>query len=353
MIWIKPDMTFTLEHEYGGIYWEYETNNVYGVEAKGTSTKRYVRKISDQSEDIAQWLNFPADVSDNREIVAAEFFSGLIGVLISRRVKVGDYWKMVPTIHWYDRGHTNPSAYNNLYNNAINFARVPRSGGTFIYQYSDADGTIARWDSVWEDEKDTPDKYHQMTSWRGQYGQARAFALQDFDAIEVPKKYLVVASPTGVIRWADLDYWSAEQKILPIYKEVGILKCQQLTDIALDRRNNVLWILDGRSKLHLVVLEPFGTEEADYTNTPKALRLTPELRLVDPGQEISVEAQLLDMWGQPVAIPDKKAQFISSGLGEFYIGGDGEDEEWGITVTTDTDSNGIAQAVYRGSNSNS
>lgn len=352
MIWIKPDMTFTLENEYGGIYWEYETNNVYGVDAKGVGTVRRVRLISDQSEEIAQRLYFPADVSDDREILAADFFSGVIGVLIMRRVSVGSYWKMVPTIHWYDRGHTQPSAYNNLYNNAINFARVPRSGGTFIYQYSDADGTIARWDSVWSSDE-TPYKYHQMCPWRGQYGQARAFALQDFGAIEVPRKYLVVASPTGAIRWTDLEVWSAQQKILPIYKEVGILKCQQLTDIALDRRNNVLWVLDGRSKLHLVVLEPFGTEEADYTNTPKALRLTPELRVVDPGQEISVEGQLLDMWGQPVAIPDKEVQFISSGLGEFYIGGDGEDEEWGITVTMNTDSDGIAQAVYRGSDSNS
>lgn len=354
MIWIKPDQTYNLEYEYGAVFWNYETQKLYGVGLQGitgSTSKRFIRNLTDLSEDLVHTISFPSDVRGDSNTLAADFFSGQLGVLVNRKAPItgSSRTKTIPCIYWFPWGVPMPTDYSHLYGGTTCFARVARTVGDYTFHFSDSDGNFARWSSSWTDTKYTPESQEELVPWRGEYGQVRSLAWKTPpESTGASIRHLVIASPSGAIRWADMQYWMLQNKVMPIYKELGVIKCGSLRDITIDRNNNLLWILDGTQKLHLVVLEPFGTEETGYTNAPRALQMTPELRAVDPLQEMTIEAQLLDMWGQPVALQDKEVQFVSAGLGEFEDG-----DDWSITVTTNTDGDGIARAVYRGSESNS
>lgn len=347
MIWIKPTETISLFHDYGGLWWDYEDGQLYGIEAYGDGGKRAVRRILDE-ETVERVLRFPSAVDDGQPVMSADFVSGQLGILITRCATAGIYQRSVPTIHWFESNVNQAVAHFNLYGGASSFTRTPGDypHTYFIFQFSDSDGYIHRWNSVWT--TGTPETYHQMASWRSLYGQIRSFGVQDFEDVTTPSRYLIAATQTGEFRWIDTVNWVDNTKIISIYKTLGVLKCQSVSDITLDRANNLLWILDSGKKLHLVELEPFGTELPSYENTAVAVKMMAADKEISPGATTKVYAQVLDMWGQPIERSNINVDFIAGdALGKFY---DAESQSYKTKAVVKTESTGVAEATYRADN---
>ena len=358
MIWIKPDKSYSLQNEYGAIFWRFGNKLLYGIDALGEGNHRAIRELSEQSEEKIGLLYFGSWVPEETLTLSAEHWAGQIGVLLEYHATVNFRMDMYSTITWYNWGETNPTGdYNRLYRGTASFTlrhepgEPPETRG--IYHPEEATGGIARWNGVWSSDDDTPESKGQILSWRGKYGSIRGMTMDDGPggSEDDPQNYLVIAGSDGSIRWMDISEWTDTKRAFALYKQFGIIGAKEIRDIAIDRHENILWILDGGKKLHKIELEPFGSESSGYINTPKGLKLTPELWEIDPGEAISIEAQVLDMWGEAIRQEGIEVQFISSGLGEFLI--DEDEEDYSITMTTNTNDQGIAEVVYRGSESDS
>lgn len=364
MAWIRCSRDYRLSRRYGGIYWNYEDGQVYGVperEDDPTDTVRRIYLLTEGQETVIPLeLDFEHyELPGDAPVRCAQFWSGELGVLTQIQKRGDDgWWYVEQTIFWFNR-YGGPEADKHFWDMAA-FTLRHEDGDCRVFFFQDQEaGNIVRWHTGMLSTKD-PGDTRQYLPWRSEGGEVRGMDFQDciitdhtpeLDTV-TPSQMLVMACHGGRIVWMNVEEWSgfggADDDILSMkfYKSFGAVEARDISDICIDRNNNVLYVLDSGNHLLVYELEPFGEEvEEDYTNTPRTCRMEVSASSVPAGfGTITVFGMFYDQWDQLIEKPDLLTELISgSARGQFADG-----TSWSYRKQTTTDDDGIFSATYRG-----
>jgi hypothetical protein len=353
-MYIRAAKIIDLEREYGAVYWNYETEEIGLIEVKGSTGHNrdvYLIDTDTNEETFKMTLQFGIakySLDDEDPVRSACYFSGQLGVLVDTTQVKSGYKRAISRICWFRPTGlaTMPPDFNELYSPFASFAlrNETVAGRTFFFQEA-ASGGIMRWGAS----DPTAARIYQIFPWRTVYGNVRGMDFWENGETTSPEEHLVIAGENGLVVWMDVSDWlgpgAATTLVMNKYKAFGCLEAKDITDITIDRVNNILWVLDQGKRLLQYNMEPFGDESEDYENTPQAIKVWTEDAEIAVGDETDCFGQFYDMWGQLIEREDLPVDFIAGGgLGKFY---DEEADEYKISVRTFTDEDGIATAIYK------
>jgi hypothetical protein len=347
---------FRLNRRFGGIFcaWNdapYAAGKVYGIlerldEYSGSANTRPVYDITDGADTTeatpVSELNFDSKGLDGDiPVRCAQFVSGQIQTLIDVPTLFEDpehpgtpYQGFTQIVYGWEKSGVWVGEQA-LWPNSCAFAMRLEDGGirrgTFFL--GEADGLLVRWAS---DAPAPPGYSGQFIPWRTEGGQIKALDFDDTPesggSIELPTKYIVIANQGGWVVWLDVSGWTNDIISAKHHKSFGAIQARDISDIAIDRTNNILWVLDNGTRLLKYELEPFGTEADGYANTPKEIVMRPSSKIVAPDGTISLTGELYDMWGQRIETPGLTYEVISGNArGKFLEGSTYKTKARGVT----------------------
>lgn len=336
--------------QLGAVYYNYEDRGIYLVDRVGSGGRRkvYWFDTSENKLEESFFLNTGQyNIKNHAHVSSAVFFSGEIGLLIDHTASVtGGKARHITRIIWFndDGSAVSPPAYNDLYSPLSSFALRHYYGNVRTFFFQDApSGAMMRWPQGGF----PPASTYDFIPWRTRYGEVMGMDFWDKESVSDPKTHLVTAQSNGLIVWSDISNWGGEGygAYAEEYKRFGCIEAKEINDIAIDRNENKLYVLNKFNQLLIYNLEPFADEAVGYVNTPKSLILVPEFKEIAPGSQMDVFGMATDMWEQLIEAEDIEINFISgSALGKFY---DHASNEFRPSTTVMTAANGIATARYR------
>lgn len=354
---IRATESYRLSNRYGGIYWNYETNKICGVLERAAASESTVRDFYDLTDGVEGKLgeldlSAYSGLSGDSPVRSAQFFSGQIGVLMDQEYEytipgVGRYMTMLQVIFWFATAGAAAPGENHFWNGIGAFAvRLEDVNRSFFFQ-GPAEGNLVRW-NVSENTGDiNPGVTKQYLPWRSEGGEVRGLNFQDCTgsiSINTPSQMLVIGSHGGRVAWMDVSGWDVDALSMKYYKTLGCLEGRDISDIAIDRTNNILYVLDSGNTLLKYELEPFGSEQSGYNNTPQICQLYADTKTISQGGTITIYGVFRDMWDQIIDTEGLAVELISGGnLGSFQSG-----STWVKKIQVETNSSGVFSVTYKG-----